>query len=90
MPEAENYWFCTYYNYHIDQLHMQQLTYNPCLLQSSVPFVFLGLQTDNTLFLADNAFAEAKETKLWCAGFAAKDQEQLTVDKPLKFNGGLI
>jgi hypothetical protein len=42
------------------------------------------------MFLADNTFAEAKETELKRAGFIAKEREQLTVDTPLKFNGGLI
>jgi hypothetical protein len=71
-------------------LYIEQSTYDPCLLQSNTPFTIVGLQTDNTLFLVDNTFAEAKETKLKRAGFVAKEREQLTVDTPLKFNGGLI
>jgi hypothetical protein len=50
----------------------------------------MGLQTDNTLFLADETFAEIKQNKLHKAKFIAKEHEQLTVDTPLKFNNSLI
>jgi hypothetical protein len=90
VPEAGNYWFKTYYSHYINQLYIEQSTYDPCLLQSNTPFTIIGLQTDDTLFLADNTFAEAEETKLKRAGFVAKEREQLTVNTPLKFNGGLI
>ena len=39
---------------------MDQSMYNPYLLYSNKPFRIIGLQTDNTLFLVDNTFAEAK------------------------------
>jgi hypothetical protein len=45
---------------------------------------------DNTLFLADQTFADAKETELQEAKFLAKPQEQLTKQTPIKFNRGLI
>ena len=50
----------------------------------------MGLQTDDTLFLADEAFVEAEQNELHKAKFIAKEREQLTVNTPLKFNGGLI
>jgi hypothetical protein len=50
----------------------------------------VGLQTDDTLFLADETFAEAEQNELHKAKFTAKEREQLTVDTPLRFNGGLI
>ena len=50
----------------------------------------MGLQTNDTLFLADKTFAEAEQNELHKAKFMAKEREQLTVDTPLKFNGGLI
>jgi hypothetical protein len=52
---------------------MEQLTYNLYLLYT--PLNGLGiirLQTDNTLFLADQTFTDAKETKLQEAKFLVK------------------
>ena len=44
---------------------MEQSTYDPCLLYTpSNGFGIVGLQTDDTLFLADQTFADTKETKL--------------------------
>jgi len=52
---------------------MEQLTYNPYLLYSLLNGLgIVGLQTDNTLFLADQTFMDAKETKLQKAKFLAK------------------
>jgi hypothetical protein len=90
VPEAGNHWFKTYHSHHVQQLHMDQSTYDPCLLQSNEPFGIVGLQTDDTLFLADKTFAEAEQNELHKAKFMAKEREQLTVNTPLKFNGGLI
>jgi len=59
VPEAGNHWFKTYHSHHVQQLHMDQSTYDPCLLQSNEPFGIVGLQTDDTLSLADETFAEA-------------------------------
>jgi hypothetical protein len=69
---------------------MDQSTYDPCLLYSNNPFGIVGLQTDDTLFLTDNAFTEAEQSELYKAEFMAKEREQLTADTPVKFNGGLI
>lgn len=53
-------------------------------------FAVLGIQVDDTIFLGTKAFAEEEEQELKKAGFSAKDREILTVDKPVRFNGGLI
>ena len=53
-------------------------------------FGIVGLQTDDTLFLANSKFADAKESNLQKAHFLAKEREVLSKNKPLKFNGGLI
>ena len=45
VPEAGNHWFRTYHSHHVQQLHMDQSTYDPCLLQSNEPFSIVGLQT---------------------------------------------
>ena len=69
---------------------MNQSTYDPYLLYSNEPYGIVGLQTDDTLFIGDTAFAENKEVQLHKAGFLAKARDQLTNDKSLKFNRGLI
>ena len=44
---------------------MEQLTYNPCLLYTLLNgFSIVKLQTDNTLFLADQTFVDIKKTEL--------------------------
>jgi len=54
---------------------MDQSMYNPCLLYSNKPFGIVGLQINNTLFLVDNTFTEAKQSKLYKAKFMAKERE---------------
>ena len=53
-------------------------------------FGLVGLQTDDTLIVADDAFAEAEEKELQRAGLMARKREQLTKGHTLKFNGGYI
>ena len=57
VPEAGNHWFKTYHTHHVKELGIEQSTYDPCLLHCKEPFGLVGLQTDDTLFLADSAFA---------------------------------
>ena len=94
VPEAGNHWFHTYHRHHTENLHMKQSTYDPCLLfankGSDNGFGIVGLQTDDTLFLADEIFAAAEEHWLREAKLSAKDREKLTTSSPLKFNGGQI
>lgn len=90
VPEAGNHWFKTYHSHHIEQLRMDQSTYDPCLLYSPTRFGLVGLQTDDTLFLADDDFATLEQLELEKAQFLAKDREELTEKHPLKFNGGVI
>jgi hypothetical protein len=90
VPEAGNHWFSTYHSHHINELSMKQSTYDPCLLYNIKPFGVVGLQTDDTLFVADVDFAKLEEQKLGRAQFLAKERDILTTTSPLKFNGGLI
>src|SRR6266536_2037104 len=90
VPEAGNHWFKTYHSHHVKELSMEQSTYDPCLLYSNGPFGVIGLQTDDTLFVADDKFAEQEQIQLQKAGFLAKERERLTSSKDLKFNGGII
>ena len=92
VPEAGNHWFTTYHAHHTKELKMNQSTYDPCLLWSNTRdyFGIVGLQTDDTLFLADKAFATAEQEHLEKAHFLAKEREQLTTNQPIKFNGCVI
>ena len=74
---------------------MHQSTYDPCLLHTDVTsggkgFGVVGLQTDDTLILADEHFAEAEEIELHRAKLLAKPREQLTIITSIKFNGGYL
>jgi hypothetical protein len=90
IPEAGNHWFKTYYLYYVQQLYMDQSMYNLCFLQSNKPFGIVGLQTDDTLLLADKTFVETEQNKLYKAKFIAKEHKQLTADTLFKFNSSLI
>ena len=90
VPEAGNHWFKTYHNHHTEKLDMLQSTYDPCLLTSKNGVGIIGLQTDDTLILADEDFAIAEEIQLNKAGFQAKERQQLEADTPVKFNGGTV
>ena len=73
---------------------MYQSTYDPCLLycndHDAGTFGIVGLQTDDTLFLANTAFAELKQEKVEKAKFLTKLRKYLTTDHLIKFNGGVI
>jgi hypothetical protein len=58
------------------------LTYDPCLLYSNKPFGIVGLQTNDTLFLADKTFANAEENELYKAKLMAKEQKDLLLQHP--------
>ena len=90
VPKAGNHWFATYYTHHIDKLSIEQSTYDPCLLFKSNPLGIVGLQTDDTLLLADDTFADAEEDAIKYAKLMSKDRNHLTTNKPIKFNGALI
>src|SRR5450432_2959538 len=90
VPKAGNHWFKTYHTHYIERLGMTQSTYDTCLLYSKKPFGVVGLQTDDTLFLADDDFAEREALQLQEARFLAKEREKLSATNNLKFNGGIV
>ena len=92
MLEAGNHWFKTYHLHHVEKLYMTQSTFDPCLLHTHQDphFGIAGLQTDDTLFLGNQSFADLEHKELHNAKLLAKDREQLTPDHSLKFNGGII
>ena len=67
IPEAGAHWFGTYHTHHLKNLSMTPSTYDPCLLytdKNTPSFGVIGLQTDDSLILADKIFAEAENTQL--------------------------
>ncbi|EED20802.1 transposable element tc1 transposase, putative [Talaromyces stipitatus ATCC 10500] len=72
---------------------MTTSTYDLCLLHcidQSQGFGIVGMQTDDTLILANNTFANHEENEIKRANILCKPREKLTPSNPLKFNGGLI
>jgi hypothetical protein len=93
IPEAGNHWFRTYHRHHTDRLNMKTSSFDPCLLHCTEPdngFGIIGMQTDDTLLLADNLFATREQSEIENAAIVCKPREELTYERPLKFNGGLI
>ncbi|KAI1001416.1 hypothetical protein K3495_g6784 [Podosphaera aphanis] len=92
VPEAGNHWFRTYHNHHTKELFMTQSTFDSCLLRCHKAGLLgiLGLQIDDTLFLANDRFANEEQIKLKEAKFPAKERHKLTEDQPLNFNGCTI
>jgi hypothetical protein len=92
IAEAGTHWWATYFNHHREKLGMETSTYDPCLLITKSPerFGIVGMQTDDTLILCDDEFNQLEEDELKKAKFTAKNKEQLTIDNPLLFNGGIF
>lgn len=89
IAEAGTHWHVTYLGHHVKALEMEQSAHDPCLLVTKTPGVFglVGMQTDDTLILANKPFADKEDEKLAEAGFAAKPRQELTVEEPILFNG---
>ncbi|KAI1001773.1 hypothetical protein K3495_g6429 [Podosphaera aphanis] len=66
-------------------------TFDPCLLHTTEDVLGLvGLQTDDTLILANSVVTAREEDQLMEAKILAKEREKLTASNNLQFNGGLI
>lgn len=87
IPEAGNHWFRTYQRHHVETLGMRPSAHDDCLLYTTSGVGLVGLQTDDTLILADKEFAAKEEEKLI---FAAKPRQKLSANNALTFNGGVI
>ena len=90
VPEAGNHWFAIYHTHHKEKLGMTKSTYDSCLFFRSEPLGIVGMQTDDTLILADNNFASTEEEAIKSAKIMTKNREYLTPAHPLKFNGAQI
>jgi hypothetical protein len=93
IAEAGTHWWATYSKHHKEKLLMTTSTYDPCLLITATKgasFGLVGMQTDDTLFLADDEFAAKEESELEKAKFLAKPREKLTPENALSFNGCIL
>ena len=92
IPEAGTHWFGTYQGHHCTKLFMVPSTHNPCLLVTNKAELFgiVGMQTDDTLFLGNKAFATLENDELAKAKLLAKLVEVLSTETPLIFNGGRL
>ena len=86
VPEAGTHWYNTYHKHHTEKLGLNPSSYDPCLLYNQEAIV--GLQTDDTFYLATIKYAEQEQVELEKAGYLAKTVKKL-IDK-LTFNGGDI
>ena len=97
IAEAGTHWWATYSKHHRDNLSMNTSTFDPCLLiatktpesieSAKSPFGVVGLQTDDTLILGDEAFQALEESELIKANFTAKPKQKLDPATALMFNG---
>lgn len=74
IPEAGNHWHNRYHHHHLQKLNMIPSTFHPCLLHTTDDVLgLIGLQTDDTLILANFIFAAREEDQLEEAKFLAKE-----------------
>ena len=88
VPEAGTHWFKTYHTHHVQKLNLTVSTFDPCLMYSTEAVV--GLQTDDTLFLANEMYVTMEEIQRNEAKYPAKPITALAMDKSLNFNGAVI
>lgn len=60
----DNHWFATYHIYYKEKLTMEKLVYNFYLLYKSSLLGIMGIQTDDTLILANKNFANKEKAKI--------------------------
>jgi hypothetical protein len=87
LAEAGAHWFNTYHKHRIKKLHVVTLTFDPCLLIEKSGQGVIGMQTDDTLILANRELANKEEAKL---PFPSKPRQELTPTDPIQFNGAVI
>src|SRR5580700_10574104 len=82
IPEAGTHWWATYYKHYKEKLFIVTSSYDPCLLVSTNKYAFgvVGMQTNNTLFLALPKFAEIEDTKLQKVQLTAKLRDMLSTE----------
>ncbi|KAF2185681.1 hypothetical protein K469DRAFT_466462, partial [Zopfia rhizophila CBS 207.26] len=91
IAEAGTHWWATYSKHHHDKLNMKSSSFDPCLLitkdHSRTTFGVVGMQTDDTLILCNDAFSKLEEEQIRIAQIAAKPKQKLDPESELIFNG---
>lgn len=90
IPESGMHWYRRYSKFHLVDLYIETSIYDPCLFvthEKEGPFGIVGMQTDDTLILGDEAFVKRENVELEKAKLIAKPIESLTSEAPLIFNG---
>ncbi len=101
VSEAKTHWFNTYYDHHKKNLNITKSTYDLCLLfinqnESSSNFInqsifgLIEMQTDDTLMLRDNQFAELEENEPKKAKLIFKKRKMSIIFISIKFNNEII
>jgi hypothetical protein len=93
IAESGVHWYATYHKHFTTRMKMMTSSYDPCLLiagSDALGFGLIGMQTDDTLGLFDEALAAEEEHQLAEAKFKAKARIQLAEGTDLEFNGGRI
>ncbi len=88
VSKADNHWFKTYHDHHIDKLSMTQFTYDSCLLYiiNHICTKIMCMQTDDILTLVDQSFAVVEKEAIHSTKIMIKTRKQLTFINFLKFN----
>jgi hypothetical protein len=91
IAESGLHWFATYSTHHKQNLKIINSTYDPCLfITKDMLFGLVGMQTDDTLIVAEQRFLDLEEKERGKAKFKAKPVEILKDGKDLIFNGCIL
>ncbi len=91
VSEAKTHWFNTYHDHHEKNLNITKSTYDLCLLfiNQSI-FELIEMQTNDTLMLKDDRFAELEEIELKKTKLTFKKRKMLIIFILIKFNDEMI
>ncbi len=85
LSESPGYWWLTFKRYHIEDLEMDQSTFDPCLFYRKIWKALIGLVgtlVDDTLAAGNHEFSRIENEK--CKAFDLEPRDQ---ELPLKFYG---
>ena len=90
--EAGTHWWAIYYKHHKEKLFIVTSSYDLCLLITTKKEAFgvVGMQTNDTLFLASEEFATLEDSELQKAYLTAKPRDKLSTESNLIFNGYVV
>ena len=84
--EVGNHWFAIYHKHHFNVLAMKKSTYDSCLLYNHESFGIVEMQTNDTLLLAIDDFANKKEKAVKSTKILIKNRSCFTSINSIKFN----